>query len=190
MSKLAFLKEFWKTPTKVGSITPSGRALSQCIVDACELAPEHVVVELGAGTGPFTAEVLRRHAADQFLALEPAADLAVILRQRFPELRVEERYAQDLPEILTDWGKPQAHRILSGLPFAMWSSDVQNAIFDGVLEAMAPDGRFVTFTYLHSQVMPGARKLRRLLDDRFDHVETSKVAWSNVPPAFVYVCRN
>jgi phospholipid N-methyltransferase len=54
---------------------------------------------------------------------------------------------------------------------------------------MRPGARFATFAYSHAAWMPPARKFRELLDSRFSQVETSKVVWRNVPPAFVYRCR-
>ena len=186
---LTFLREFVRKPKQVGAITPSSPTLARAMVEAAQIESGHAVVELGAGTGPFTRAVIANHPDAHFLALEPSSSLATVLRQEFPGLEVVERFAQDLPEIVSEWGHPEIDRILSGLPWTVWPQEVQDAIFDGIGASLKPDGQFVTFTYVHSQVLPGARQLHRTLKRRFEQVETTPIIWANIPPAFVYICR-
>ena len=58
---------------------------------------------------------------------------------------------------------------------------------DAVSAAMAPGGRLVTFTYVHSQVLPASLRFRKILQRYFGVVRRTKIQWANVPPAFVYV---
>ena len=109
-------------------------------VDAAEIEPHHVVVELGAGTGPMTSEIVQRPHGP-FVSLEPNAVLAAELRARFPEVRVEERYAQDLPDILSDMGVTHADRVISSLPWAIWDAELQGAVFDACLLYTSPSPR-------------------------------------------------
>ncbi len=184
-----FLREFARTPSAVGSIAPSSRYLARRMIDAAEVRAEDVVVEIGAGTGPFTAELLRRFPALTLLALEPSADLAAALRQRFPGLRVEEELAQDLPALVEAWGHTEVDRVISGLPWTMWPEEVIAAGLDAVVEVLRPGGRMVTFSYVHSQaLLPGAKVFRRLLEERFETVRRTQVEWRNAPPALVFVC--
>jgi hypothetical protein len=37
-------------------------------------------------------------------------------------------------------------------------------------------------------MLSAARRFRRTLEDRFESVHATPIAWANVPPAFVYVC--
>ena len=66
-----------------------------------------------------------------FVSLEPNAVLAAELRARFPEVRVEERYAQDLPDILSDMGVTHADRVISSLPWAIWDAELQGWVSSG-----------------------------------------------------------
>ncbi|MBT3223648.1 MAG: SAM-dependent methyltransferase [Proteobacteria bacterium] len=186
---LTFLREFVRKPKQVGAIAPSSATLAKTMVAAANIEAGHAVVELGAGTGPFTRALVANHADAHFLALEPSSSLAGVLRQEFPGIEVVERFAQDLPEIVEDWGYPKIDRILSGLPWTVWPQEVQDSIFDAIGATLKPDGQFVTFTYVHSQVLPGARQLLRTLRERFAEVDTTPIIWANIPPAFVYVCR-
>ena len=188
MSAWTFLREFLRDPAKVGALAPSGRALAELEVGAAGIEPGHVVVELGAGTGPMTAALLEHHSDNLLICLEPADELADCLEQRFPSLRVHRRFAQDLPDILAEVGATKVDRVVSSLPWAAWSSTLQDAVFEGIEAVLAPDGRMVTFTYAHTAVLPNARRFRSKLHEHFDSVHTTRIAWANIPPAFVYVC--
>jgi len=182
------MREFARSPTKLGALAPSGKALARRTVEAAEIVPAHVVVELGAGTGPMTEVIVHAHPDVPFMALEPNAKLAHKLRFKYPRVHVAESYAQDLPHVMQDWGQPRVDRIVSGLPFAIWPAYVQEACFHGITDVLADDGRMVTFTYVHAQMLPAARRLRKRLDMWFDNVEKTEVEWANLPPAFVFVC--
>ena len=78
MSMWTFFREFAKDPVLLGAVAPSGADLARRMVDAAELGPGQVVVELGAGTGPMTAEILARRPDGPFVALEPNAALAAL----------------------------------------------------------------------------------------------------------------
>ena len=188
MSTLVFLREFVRDPVCLGAVAPSGPSLARLTVASADIRPGHVVVELGAGTGPMTAEIVRAHPDSSFMSLEPKPPLAAALRDRFPGVRVEERYLQDLPELLASWDKPKVDRFVSSLPWAIWSDELQGACFDAILQTIRPDGRLVTFQYVHSQVLPAAKRFRAALESRFEEVTKTRVAWVNLPPAFVFVC--
>jgi phosphatidylethanolamine/phosphatidyl-N-methylethanolamine N-methyltransferase len=188
VSTRTFLKQFLTDPVAIGAVAPSGRELARLMVEQADIQPGQVVAEVGAGTGPMTAELLARHPNNPLVVLEPNAELAASLRARFPSARVEERYAQDLPAITREWGHFPVDRVVSSLPWAIWPEELQTTILTGMLEAMAPDARLVTFTYWHAQPLAAAKRFRAFLGKHFRTVERSRVAWANVPPAFVFRC--
>lgn len=188
MSALTFLREFVRDPVQLGAVAPSGSALARRMVEAAALASGQVVVELGAGTGPMTEEILRVRPHGPFVALEPNPALAAVLRGRFPGVRVDERKAQVLSTVLAELGWGRADRVVSSLPFAIWPERLQQEVFDGILAAMAPGSRFVTFGYAHARPLPAARRLWATLHERFTEVATTRIVWRNLPPALVYCC--
>ena len=183
----AFFWAFLRDPTGIGSVWPSSVYLARAMVHAAQLVPGQVVVELGAGTGPVTRLLAKRAPDHPIMALEPVPELAAKLRT-LPGIAVRQAFAQEVPQLLAEWGHPVAHRVVSSLPFAGWSEPVQNQVLDAVCSVLANDGRLVTFTYVHSQVLPGAASFRRQLAQRFHTVERSPVVLRNLPPAFVWSC--
>jgi len=58
-------------------------------------APQKAL-DVGAGTGALTAELVRRLSSESVAAAEPSADYAATLRERFPGLDVREAHAEEL----------------------------------------------------------------------------------------------
>lgn len=186
MSVREYLGEFLRAPSTVGAIAPSGRELARKLVAAAQPQDGEVVVELGAGTGAITAAVpvsVRR-----FVALEPHPPFAAGWRARFPARALDARGAEELPAVLRDRGWAAADCVLSSLPFAIWPEARQRRVLDGIVAGMHPLGRLVTFGYLHSQLLPAAGRLQRLLAARFVAVRRQAIAWWNLPPALVFRC--
>ncbi|MFT4625733.1 MAG: phosphatidylethanolamine/phosphatidyl-N-methylethanolamine N-methyltransferase [Myxococcota bacterium] len=188
MSAWTFLREFTRDPVKVGAVAPSGRALAALEIDAADIHPDHVVVELGAGTGPMTAELVSRFPDLKLLVIEPNDDLATVLERRHPTVKVARRFAQDLPELVAAMGEDRVDRVVSSLPWAAWPAALQAEVFAAIESVLAPDARLVTFTYAHAMPLPAARRFRAQLESRFRSVSRTRIAWTNLPPAFVYVC--
>jgi phospholipid N-methyltransferase len=187
MSTWTFLKDVARRPRQMGAIAPSGTELARLMVEAADVRPGHVVAELGAGTGSITTAICERAPGAHVIALEPGPELAALLRAKCPDVHVCERLAHELPDVLGEWGHPCVDRVLSGLPWTIWPEAEQDAILSAVASVMQPDGRLVTFTYVHSQVLPGAGTLAALLGRHFTTVTKTRTAWKNVPPAFAYV---
>lgn len=185
---IEMLKRMAQSPARVGALSPSSRFLADSMVRAADLRDRHVVAELGAGTGSITRRIRERAPRAPLLALEPDGDLAGVLREEVPDVDVVERWAQELPEVVSDWGHDRVDRVLSGLPWTLWSQEIQQPVLDAVTQTLRPSGRFVTFTYVPAQVLPGSVWLRRNLLARFGRVRRTPVQWANLPPAFVYVC--
>ena len=147
----------------------------------------HCIVEIGAGQGPMTAALIE-HGHSPTLVFELQASLAKALIGRFPDLTVVQDSAAKLPTILETHGLGKADRVVSSLPWAIWSDPLQESILNGVSQGMTPHGRMVTFTYVHGRWLPGAKRFFRKLESRFSHVTVSPIVWKNIPPAVVYIC--
>ena len=189
MSWFKFAGNFVRRPTTVGAVAPSSRHLGERVVEGLDLAAASTVVELGPGTGPISEVVLERIGPDtKFFALELNPTFAKILRERFPTLQVYNESAETLPQRLSEHGAPHADHILCGLPWASLPEEVQDRVFQAILDGLAPGGTFRSFGYVHCRRFPKAVRFRQRLDDHFSKVEVSRTVFRNLPPAFVYRC--
>ncbi|BCB89984.1 class I SAM-dependent methyltransferase [Phytohabitans suffuscus] len=188
--RTAFLREFLRDPFTVAAVTPSGRPLADLVTATVPHDGAPLVVELGPGTGAFTAAVQRRLAGrGRHLAVEINARFAARLAARYPGVDVEVADARGLRGVLARRGHGRADVIVSGLPWAAFAPDRQDDLLDAVTGGLAPHGAFTTFAYTHTRWAPPARRLRRALRSRFEEVVLSRTVWANLPPAFVYYCR-
>ncbi|WP_238016060.1 methyltransferase domain-containing protein [Dactylosporangium sp. AC04546] len=185
-----FLREFLRAPFTVAAVAPSGMSLADAVTATVPRAGDPLVVELGPGTGAFTAAIQRRLAGrGSHLAIEINARFAERLTDRYPEVDLAVADARDLRDVLARRGHRHADVIVSGLPWAAFAPGCQDDLLDAVVGSLAPHGAFTTFAYTHTRWAPPARRLRRLLRARFEEVVLSRTVWANLPPAFVYVCR-
>jgi len=185
-----FFASFLRHPTTVGALVPSSRFLAHALLQNCHLKTAKTVVELGSGTGAITRLILDRvgrHTTFFALELDPAATRE--LRKRFPDLDVYSDSAEHLQKYLIRHGRKKADCIVSGLPWASMTTELQNRILTAIFRVLKPGGSFTTFAYLHASWMPTARRFRERLERHFGTVEISRTVWRNLPPAYVYRCR-
>ncbi|MEU3920225.1 methyltransferase domain-containing protein [Streptomyces sp. NPDC029004] len=185
-----FLRQWVRAPARMGAIAPSSRHLAEAVCAPVPERGEPVVVELGAGTGPFTAEIQRRLGdRGRHLAIEIDPLLARRLRHRHPGAEVIQRDAVHLRHLLDERGIASADVVVSGLPWALFPPAVQHRLMDATSTVLAPTGAFTAFSYLHAVPLVAARRFRELLDNRFEEVVPSRTVWRNTPPAFVLNAR-
>jgi phospholipid N-methyltransferase len=183
MSASTFLSEFirnWKT---VGAIAPSGPALAERMMESAEIWKAQHILELGPGTGAFTAAI--QDARDK----NSHETFAGQLRTRFQSMTFAVAGAQEFDLNAYLAGKPPIDVIVSGLPWTAFPRSLQEGILGNVLPHLAPGGRFATFAYFGFHRLPSGQRFRQLLHQELPGVETSRVVWANLPPAFVYVGR-
>jgi phosphatidylethanolamine/phosphatidyl-N-methylethanolamine N-methyltransferase len=176
------LRKFVTNARTVATIAPSSRALSAATVRGIDWARAKVVVELGAGTGPITEELVKaappgvRLVVNEFLP-----EFCDALRQKFPDLDIANCDAKRLTEMLAERGIPAVDYVLSGLPVTHFTAADRDVVIDQVGRVMRADGEFrqlTTAPWLYGGVY------RRYFRD----VSFRLVIW-NLPPGGVYCCR-
>jgi phospholipid N-methyltransferase len=180
-----FFRQWLKNPRGMAAFSPSGRQLAQQMV--AQLPPgTRRVVELGGGTGAFTRAMLDAGIApEDLMVLELNGELAQFLKQRFPDARVINGDACDLPAIVESAGFDAGggvDAVVSGLGFLAMSRSLQQSILRGIFAVLAPERPLIQFTYGPSNPLP-----RDLLGELGLSVRRASIAWFNVPPATVYV---
>jgi|SRR5215210_3724831 len=178
--RLRFLRSFLASPRGVGAVIPTSR---RAVRDTLALAPPadaRIVVELGAGTGVYTREILAQLGPDgRLLAFEIDAALASALAAELtdPRLTVVNESAEELPRHLDGEG---ADLIVSALPFTSLPAELRHRILRVASESLSRDGTMLVLQY--------SRFVERALRATFASVER-RISPINVPPAFLFACR-
>ncbi|MBL9178465.1 MAG: methyltransferase domain-containing protein [Verrucomicrobiaceae bacterium] len=190
MSAAAFIKELrhnWKT---IGAVAPSSPALAERMMEAAGVWQARRILELGPGTGALTTAIadVMPHTAG-YLGIELNETFVGQLRPRFPRMRFECADARnfDFSQVLAAGEKFDV--VISGLPWTSFPRGLQQSILGNVLPHLAPGGCFTTFAYWGFHHLPGGRQFRSLLHEMTHGVETTRIVWGNLPPAFVYLAR-
>ena len=183
---LLFFGKFLRHGTAIASLAPSSPWLSRATAKTIDWEAAHVVVELGAGTGPIT-KVLAEHAPPEcrVIVLERDPDFARVLRRRFgglPNFEVIEGDVRALPSILDDRTITQVDAFISGLPVPSFPVDLQRDLFETVRTFLAPGGYF-------SQITELPWVYYRFYRRQFEEVRFAFEP-RNLPPAGVYHCRS
>lgn len=177
---MVFLRRFFIAPSRVGSLVPSSRFLSERMLQQVNWNEARVIVELGPGTGVFTKEILEyKHPDSLYFVVERDPQFRDMLLDRFPELVIYEE-AVLLDTYLQKMGVSTVDVIISGLPFAVFTEEQRASILDQVEKVLTPGGLFITFQY--------SLQLRAELEARFEQMDIDFTPL-NIPPAFIYTCR-
>ncbi len=183
---LVFSK-FRQHGSKIATMIPSSRYLSRKIIEGIDFENANCIVELGAGTGPITQELLKRiQPKTKLLIIEKDADFCHRLRERFPlhdypNAEIIEGDAAHLDDILAERGLSSADHVVSGLPLPSIPEKIRYDIMACSMKVLGPGGTFRQLT-----VMPWV--YRKLYKRYFSNVKFGLVPL-NFPPAGVYFCR-
>lgn len=187
--QLLFLNSFMKKPSQVGAVAPSSKRLCTALVDSFNWDTTEYVVELGPGTGVATELILQRLRPNaRFFAVERNPRFVSMTAKRCPKADVFEGCATELAKYCKERGFPRVDAVISGLPWASFSSPLQKDIMHAIFEVLPQGGRFATFAYLQGLGLPAGQRFSKLLKQNFSQVGRSRTVWRNLPPAFVYRC--
>ena len=173
------MRSFLASPRSVGAVLPTSR---RAVRDTLALAPPanaRCVVELGAGTGVYTREILAQlRPGAHLLAFEIDPRLASALAAELgePRLTVVNDSAVELHCHLDG---ASADLIVSALPFTSLPGELRDQILRGAREALSPEGTMLVLQY--------SPFVERALRRTFATVER-KISPINVPPAFLFAC--
>ena len=169
------LRQWLKTPGLVGAIMPSSRHLAR--VMARHASGAEVLVELGAGTGTITAELVRQYPSVPLILFEQSAALASRLHSRFPQATIVAECFHQRTSLLAHLAENAV--FVSSLPFRSLPEQIAapTIAFLHRLLIAAPQRRLIQFTY---QPRAPFKVPAGLLWRRYVTV------WRNAPPAGVW----
>jgi phospholipid N-methyltransferase len=176
------LRKFLSHGTSIASFSPSSRFLSRSIIRGIDWTKAKCVVELGAGTGPITKELVKAAAPNTKLVIvERDPDFCRVLREKFPDQDIVEGDACKLDEILAERGIEKADHVISGLPLPSFPAQLRDSIIAMSAKVLGPEGEFRQLTN-----MPWV--YFKLYRNYFRDVSFKLVPW-NLPPGGVYFCK-
>ena len=185
---LAIWTELIRNPRSLGTVAPSSAWLGKHLVTCSNITHKMNVVEIGAGTGPLTQEIIKVVPLTQFWAFEPNSNLAEKLREKHSGICVYENTANELPKIQERDGLPKADRILCSLPWSVFTEDMMVESLTGISEGLHKDGTFLTLVYAHAKYMPASGRLQNALSKIYQNVHFSDIEWRNIPPGQWIIC--
>jgi|CXWL01.1.fsa_nt_gi phosphatidylethanolamine/phosphatidyl-N-methylethanolamine N-methyltransferase len=176
-----FFKKFLAKGRTISSAVPSSKAMVAGILRHIDFSRPATIVELGAGTGPVTQEILEQlRPHHRFAAIENDPDFCEVLRRRFPEVTLLEADAGAVAEPLAKLGINKVDYVISGLPTPSLPRRTSLAIWKWLQQCLSPNGVFIQITVAPLIFKPFYTRL-------FSEVQYQMV-WMNVPPGGVYLC--
>ncbi len=176
----AFLRSFFAHPRHVGAVLPTSRRTVRETLDLADLRSVRLVVELGAGTGVYTRELLARLPRDaRLVAFEIDPRLAARLAGNLADPRLEV-VASSAERIESHAAAGAIDVIVCALPFTSLPPAVRRRVLDASLRGLSPRGVMLVLQY--------SPLMRRDLERTFGSVQRS-FSPLNMPPAVLFACR-
>ncbi|MFO0972563.1 MAG: methyltransferase domain-containing protein [Phycisphaerae bacterium] len=177
-----FFRKFVEKGRGISSFVPSSRTMACKLLELVDFERPGTIIELGAGTGPVTEQILARiRPHHRFVAVENDPDFVEILRRRFSEHLILQADATRLAEPLARMGVQRARYVISCLPTPALPRRGLVRMIRWLRRTLEPDGLFLQLT-----IVPLI--YRRFYQRLFAQVGYNMV-WRNMPPGGVYVCR-
>ncbi|HMD55571.1 MAG TPA: rRNA adenine N-6-methyltransferase family protein [Phycisphaerae bacterium] len=182
-----FMGKFFRHGTRISSIWPSSRSMSRACISRINWNTARVVVELGAGTGAITREILRRlQPHTLLLAIERDHDFIRVLQDQFSEskkIRILHGDVSELGAILHEHNISEAgvDGFVSGLGTPNLPEVVKTGMFAAVKRYLGPNGYFSNITEVPWYFQ---RYYRTVFND-----VSFQLVPINVPPGGIYHCR-
>ena len=176
------IKNSWRQFVERGAVAPSSRYLARRMSECLPRHGNPVVVELGAGTGSLTQEILRRlPKKGRLVAIEVKPRLAESLKQHYSDSRFEviTGNAMHLSDYLVGAGIGKVDYVISGLPLGNFPRLQQMRILTQIKDCLSQNGVYVQFQYFLASVW----RIKRV----FQNVEIGFEP-RNIPPAFILTC--
>jgi phosphatidylethanolamine/phosphatidyl-N-methylethanolamine N-methyltransferase len=170
---------------QICSLFPSSPAVGRAMARAAVCRPARHVVELGAGTGAVTRQLLGSGISPADLTLiEIDPKFGRHLRRIFPELDVVIAQAQDIETLWRLRSSPPVGAVVSTLPIRLLRVNDMLSIMRASLGVLEPGGIIVQLTYRPSSPLP-----ERIHSTLGVAAEWHRLIWLNLPPAYIWLYR-
>jgi phosphatidylethanolamine/phosphatidyl-N-methylethanolamine N-methyltransferase len=176
--------QFFKGAQTVGSFFPSTPILASKIVKHIDFSSVKLIVEVGPGTGVFTRKILKKINKDAvFIAFELNQKFYLKLKKEIndPRFILINASAEDLQDYLVQNNFVNIDYLVSSIPLSNFKGKKIVSLLHSFRDLIGEKGTFIQFQYSFNQ--------KRLFYKMFSNVLMDFTQF-NIPPAFIYVCKN
>ncbi len=185
----AFIKQFFSHPMTVSSVVPSSKSLSLAMVCKANIKNAKVVLEFGCGSGAITESIVPNLSHESiFIAFDINKTFVEIVKQKYPNIIVINDSVENVESYMKQYSIDKADVIISSLPWSAFDRKLQIKLLRTIQRILKTGGDFLTYTYLHSFVMPSQNRFKKILNGKFRKVDVSSIVLANLPPAAVIKC--
>ncbi len=185
---LLFMRKFFQHRRKIASIWPSSGFMARACISKIDFNQAKLIVELGAGTGAITQEIIQRlRRGTRFICIERDAAFLRVLRTRFKApidggVSIVQGDVKSLTEILqnADVAEKQVDAFVSGLGTPSLPDEAIDGIFNALRWGARPGAVFSNITEVPWYYWNFYRR-------HFAKVDFQLVPL-NIPPGGVYHC--
>jgi phospholipid N-methyltransferase len=175
----SFIFQFIKKWRQVGAIMPSSIFLVEDMLEEVDWNSTRLVVELGAGSGSFTKEILKKMHPDSKLFV---FEIDKVFIKKLS--KIEDKRMILVPDSATNISKylngEKAGAIISGIPLSNLDKKIKSEIIKDSIKNLSKDGVFLQFQYFPESY--------NFLKDYFNDIKV-RFTLLNTPPAFFYICK-
>lgn len=179
---LRFLKGWIRSPSGVGSVTPTGKAVAGTMASLIPNDSDLPVLELGPGTGVITEALIERGIKpEKIVSIEYSQDFFHYLKKNFPGVNFLHGDGFKAAEVLSDTPWKQFCGVIGAIPLLNFPKKTRAKLIADCLELVEPGGAFVQLSY-------GLRPPSPSVPGKIS-IEATDWIVKNVPPAKVYAYR-
>ncbi len=181
MEKVNFFVESLKNLKTVGALAVCSPMVAERMTKPVDFSRTTFLVELGGGTGAITKEILAQMRPDaELVVFEINPIFAEALENLTdPRLTVINDSALKLGGYLASRDIQKVDYIISTLPISLMDRETRAKLFEEVINALNPNGRYVQVQY--------SLISKKEIKKKFSSVALGFTPF-NLPPAFFYIC--
>lgn len=183
MTTKEYVKNLIKDPN-IASITPTSKTGVQKVCGKMDLTKKVIIIEYGPATGVFTDYLLEHITADSMIiAIEQNENFVDYLTEntRDERLKVHHDSAENVHNIVKQYGLGKVDYVISGIPFSLLDEEVREDIVKRTSHVLKPGGKFLPYqTFFQKD-----EHLMVYLQDYFSEAH-DKYLLRNLPPMRLY----
>ncbi len=175
----SFIVQFIKKWRQVGAVLPSSIFLVEDMLEEVDWKDTRLIIELGAGSGSFTKQILKRMNKDAKLFVFEIDSVFVskLAKINDPRMVLINDSASNISNYLEG---ELADCIISGIPLSNLDLISKAEIVESSIKNMKKNAIFLQFQYFPESY--------NFLKKYFSNVRM-RFTLLNTPPAFFYICR-